>query len=240
VTARRGRRRARRLPRVAAAIVFALVGLGAMSGCTSHLTPGVAATINGDAISEQHVDSIVQAACAYNTATAGADRAPTPVSLANLRSTITGAVVQFEVIDRAASAMNLTVDQATIVANSSQNQIPAGLNATDKAALKGFFYDIGKSTAETQVIGAHLADPTVTDIKQVHGDNTKQAATYLASYVHKQDIRVNPAYGQWTGSQVVGGSGSLSDPVSTLAKAAETAASSSQANTADLPSTQVC
>ena len=149
-------------------------------------------------------------------------------------------MVQFDVIDRAATAMNLTVDQATILANSSQNQIPAGLNATDKAALKGFFYDIGKSTAETQVIGAHLADPSVTDIKQVHSDNSKQAATYLASYVHKQDIRVNPAYGEWTGSQVVGGSGSLSDPVSTLAKAAEYAASNSQANTSDLPSTQVC
>lgn len=234
------RRRGGRFSRTATSAVLAMLGLSALSGCSTHLSPGVAATVNDQAIQQDRIDSVVHAACAYTAATAGADRAPTPVSLANLRATITAALVQFAVIDRAASAMKLSVDQATIVENSSQNAIPPGLSKPDTGALKGFFYDIGKSTAQTQLIGAHLADPSVTTIKQVKTDNTQQASAYLAKYVTKQDVRVNPAYGRWDGSTVVGGSGSLSDPVSALAKASETAASNSQANTADLPKSQVC
>jgi hypothetical protein len=216
------------------------MGLSALSGCSTHLSPGVAATINGEAIQQDQVDSVVHAACAYTAATAGSDRAPTPISLANLRATITAALVQFAVIDRAATAMKLTVDQATIVENASQNSIPPGLSKADTTALKGFFDAIGKSTAQTQLIGAHLADPSVTSMSQVKNDNTQQASTYLSTYVGKQDVRINPAYGRWNGKTVVGGSGSLSDPVSASAKASQIAASDSQANTSALPSSQVC
>jgi hypothetical protein len=216
------------------------MALAALSGCSTNLSPGVAATIDGQAIQQDQVDSVVKAACAYTAASAGGDRAPTPVSLANLRATITAALVQFTVIDRAASAMKLTVDQATIAENASQNSIPPGLSKADTAALKGFFDAVGKSTAETQLIGAHLADPSITTFSQVNDDQTARASSYLAKYVTKQDVRVNPAYGRWNGKTVVGGSGSLSDPVSTAAKDSQIAASDSQANTADLPSSQVC
>jgi hypothetical protein len=132
------------------------------------------------------------------------------------------------------------VDQSTIAASAARNQIPPGLSSTDKAALKEFFYDVGKSSAQTQLIGAHLADPSVTTTAQVNSDQSKRASKYLTSYVAKQDVRVNPAYGEWNGKTVVGGSGSLSDPVSALAKASETAASDPQADTSDLPPSQVC
>jgi hypothetical protein len=239
VTASRGRRGGR-TSRAAVAVVLALLGLSALSGCSSHLTPGVAATIDGDSISQGRVDSIVKAACAYTAASASDSQAPPRVSLANLRSAITGALVQFAVIDRAASDMKVSVDQATIAQAASQNTIPPGLKPVDRDALKGFFYDLGKSTEQTQVIGAHLSDPTITSSRQVHGDTSKQANKYLATYATKQEVRVNPAYGTWNGKSVVGGSGSLSDPVSDLAKASETAASNSQANTSSLPSSQVC
>jgi hypothetical protein len=225
--------------RTAAAIAITLLGMVGLSGCSTHLSPGVAATINGDAISQDHVDSVVKAACAYTAASAG-NSAPKPVSLANLRSSITGALIQFAVIDRAATSMDLSVDQSTIASSAARNQIPPGLSSTDKAALKGFFYDVGKSSAQTQLIGAHLADPSVTTTAQVHSDQSKRASKYLTSYVAKQDVRVNPAYGEWNGKTVVGGSGSLSDPVSALAKASETAASDPQADASDLPPSQVC
>jgi hypothetical protein len=239
VTASRSRRRGHK-QRTAAVVVLALMGLSALSGCSTNLTPGVAATIDGQAIQQDQIDSVVHAACAYTAATAGSQRAPAPVSLANLRATITAALVQFTVIDRAAAAMKLTVDQAAIAQNASQNSIPPGLSKADTAALKGFFEAIGKSTAETQLIGAHLADPSITTSSQVQNDNTTQASTYLAKYVTKQDVRINPAYGRWNGKTVVGGSGSLSDPVSAAARDSQDAASNSQANTSDLPSSQVC
>jgi SurA-like protein len=239
VTASRGRRRGHK-QRAAAAVLLALMGLSALSGCSSNLTPGVAATINGQAIQQDQVDSVVQAACAYTAATAGNQQAPAPVSLANLRATITAALVQFAVIDRAAAAMKLTVDQAAIAQNASQNSIPSGLSKADTTALKSFFDAVGKSTAETQLIGAHLADPSITTLSQVKSDQTAQASSYLAKYVTKQDVRVNPAYGRWNGKTVVGGSGSLSDPVSAAAKDSQEAASNSQASTSDLPASQVC
>jgi predicted secreted acid phosphatase len=136
--------------------------------------------------------------------------------------------------------MKLTVDQATIAKNLPQTSLPSGLSKADTTALKGFFEAVGKSTAETQLIGAHLADPSITTSSQVQSDQTAQASSYLAKYVTKQDVRVNPAYGRWNGKTVVGGSGSLSDAVSAAAKDSQEAASSSQASTSDLPSSQVC
>jgi hypothetical protein len=238
VTARRGRRSSH--VRTVAAVVLALIGLGAVSGCSTNLSPGVAATIDGQSIQQSRVDSVVHAACSYTAATASGSQAPAPISLANLRATIMAALIQFAVIDRVASTMRLSVDQATINQNASQNSIPPGLSKSDSSALKGFFYQIGKSTAQTQLIGAHLVDPSVTTMSQVNNDDTKQATAYLTKYITKQDIRVNPAYGRWNGSTVIGGSGSLSEPVSTIAKDSQIAAASSQANTSDLPASQVC
>jgi SurA N-terminal domain len=239
VTASRGRRRGRKRW-TAAVVLLALTGLSALSGCSSNLTPGVAATINGQAIQQDEVDSVVSAACAYTAASAGSQSAAPRASLANLRATITAALVQFALIDRAAAAMKLTVDQAAIAQNASQNSIPSGLSKADTAALKSFFDAVGKSTAETQLIGAHLADPSITTSSQVQSDQTAQASSYLAKYVTKQEVRINPAYGRWNGKTVVGGSGSLSDPVSAAAKDSQEAATNSKANTSDLPASQVC
>jgi SurA-like N-terminal domain len=239
VTATTTRRRQSRWSRTAQGLLLAVLVALALSGCTTTMSPGVAASVDGKSISQKQVDSVVQAACAY-TAASSAGQTPTKVSLANLRAAITSALVQFAVIDKAATAMKLSVDQAAITQNASQNTIPPGLKPSDKLALQGFFYQVGKSTAQTQLIGAHLADPKVTTIQQVKSDNTKLASKYLSSYVGKQDVRVNPSYGRWNGSTVVGGSGSLSEPVSALAKVSQNAAASSQASTAELPSSQVC
>ena len=90
MTASRSRRRGHK-QRTAAVVVLALMGLSALSGCSTNLTPGVAATIDGQAIQQDQIDSVVHAACAYTAATAGSQRAPAQVSLANLRATITAA-----------------------------------------------------------------------------------------------------------------------------------------------------
>ncbi len=229
----------RRRPGVGVAAA-ALLSLTAVSGCGSHLTPGVAATINGDTISQDSVDSVVEAACAYTAASAQTGAAPQPpISLANLRSTITQSLIQFEVTDDAATQMGLSVSPAVIATGATQQPIPAGLDDTDADVIKGFFADFAKSSAQIQLIGAHLADPSITTYEQVTLDKSAQGKKYVTTYAADQDVTVNPAYGSWNGSAVAGGSGSLSDPVSDSAKASAAGAADG-ANTSSLPSSQVC
>ncbi|MBA2559326.1 MAG: SurA N-terminal domain-containing protein [Propionibacteriales bacterium] len=223
------------------ALLAVALGLSAVSGCGTRLTPGVAATINETTISQDRVDSVVQAACEYTAANAAAGgQAGAPVSLANLRSTITQALIQFAVTDEAATAMGLSVSEAAISAGAEQNTIPESLDDDADHTLKGFFEEFARSSAQGQLIGAHLSDPSITTFDEVTADKSAQASSYLKTFVAKQDITVNPAYGRWTGSAVVGGSGSLSDPVSDIAKASQAAASDPQASTSDLPASQVC
>lgn len=241
MTCRTDRGGVARRSRLAVGIAVCLLGLSAVSGCGTQFTPGVAASINGEPISQGHVDSVVQAACAYTAAsTAASGQTVAPRSLANLRSSITQALVQFSLTDRVASGMHLTVSQAAVDAAASQSQVPPGVSTTDTATLKGFFQDFAKSSVELKLIGAHLADPSVTTIAQVKQDMSAQANKYLTSYAARQDVTVNPAYGRWNGSAVIGGSGSLSDPVSPVAKAGQAAATNAQADTSALPASQVC
>lgn len=217
-----------------------LLSLTAVSGCGSHLSPGMAATINGDTISQDSVDSVVEAACAYTAASAQPGAAPQPpLSLANLRSTITQSLIQFAVTDDAATQLGLSVSQAAIATGAAQQPIPSGLDGTDADVIKGFFQDFAKSSAQIQLIGAHLADPSITTYEQVQLDKAAQGKKYVMAYAADQEVTVNPAYGNWTGSGVAGGSGSLSDPVSDSAKASAGGAADG-ANTSSLPSSQVC
>ncbi len=239
-TSRRAARSARR-PRLPASAAMALLLVGALSGCGTHLSPGAAATINGDAISQNHVDEVVLAACAYTAANAQAGGQPAgETSLANLRATITQALVQFDLADRAAAAMKLNVTAAEVSAAAAQNQLPSGLSDTDADVLRGFFQDFSRSSDQVKLIGAHLTDPSITTMQQVTTDKSAAATTYLETYASKQDVTVNPAYGVWTGSAVKGTSGSLSDPVSDVAVAGEAAASDPQADASALPASQVC
>jgi hypothetical protein len=216
-----------------------VLALTAVSGCSDSFNPGAAATVNGTAIPQSKVDSVVSAACAYTAAIANG-QAGQPTSLANLRLTITQAQIQFALTGEVSDEMGLTVSPAAVHAADTQNTVPSGLSHSDAAALTDFFYDYAKSATETQLINAHLGDPSITTSAQVTKPSTAAAAKYLAGYAAKQDITVNPAYGRWTGSGVVGGSGSLSDAVTSSAKDSLLAATSSQANTSDLLPTQVC
>jgi hypothetical protein len=220
-------------------VSVALLSVLSISACSTGFNPGAAATVNGTAVSQSDVDDVVSAACAYTAAVANGGTAQ-PTALANLRLSITQAMIQFTLTDEVTRAMGLNVSQAAVSAASAQSGVPSGLSSADATALKGFFTDYATSTAQTQLIGSHLADPSVMTSDQVKGDNTKLAGTYLTTYAAKQDITVNPAYGRWNGASVVGGGGSLSDAVSTSAKDSLVAATSAQANTSDLLPVQVC
>jgi hypothetical protein len=236
---RSGARRGKARLRGAGVVSAVLLGLVSVSACSTGFNPGAAATINGTTIPESQVDDVVSAACAY-TAAVSTGGAPQPTSLANLRLSITQAMIQFALTDEVTRAMGLSVSPAAVSAASAQSSVPSGLSSDDAAALKGFFTDYATSTAQTQLIGGHLADSSVTSSDQVKGDNSRLAGKYLTTFAAKQDITVNPAYGRWNGAAVVGGGGSLSDAVTTSAKDSLVAATNAQANTSDLLPVQVC
>ena len=69
--------------------------------------------------------------------------------------------------------------------------------------------------------------------------DAQDADAYVSDYFSASDVVINPAYGSWDGSNVTQGSGSLSDPVSSVARAALPKADGTT-DVATLPPSQVC
>lgn len=209
-----------------------------LTGCGADIHPGSAAVVNGEAISQNTVDDLVLAACDYSKAVRLEQGGAEPSqSMASLRSALAGALIQFRITDLAASELGVSVSEAKISEVTSGGTMPPGLDSESRELLDGYFYDAARAQLQQAAVGAHLADPEVTTADNVSPDNVTAATDYLNKYAARQDVSVDPSYGSWNGSELVSGSGSLSDPVSTT----PAAVAGAQADAvADLPPSQVC
>lgn len=218
-------------------VVLALAGL-LLAGCGIDIHPGAAAVVNGHVISQSQVDDLVLAACDYSRAVRAEQGGAEPTqSMGNLRTSLAGALIQFEITDEAASQLGLSVSEAKISELTSANPMPAGLSGESRDLLEGFFHDASRAQLQQAVLGAHLSDPKVTTADDVTPANVDAGMRYLDSFAAKQDVTVDPSYGSWDGSALVSSSGSLSDPVSTTPAARP---NPSPDAVADLPPSQVC
>ncbi len=194
--------------------------------------------VNGHAITAGRVDALVLAACDYSKAVRQEQGGAEPTqSVAQLRSAITQALIQFELTGEAADQLGLSVSDAKIASLTSASTMPAGLNTDSRTLLEEFFSDSAKAQLQQAVVGAHLADPKVTTADDVSQTDLGAATPYLDKFAAKQDVSVNPSFGSWDGTTLVSGSGSLSDPVSTTPVPA---GSTPAAAVGDLPPSQVC
>lgn len=86
-----------------------------LTGCGTGIRPGAAAVVNGHVISQDEVDELVLAACDYSKAVrleqGGAEPAQ---SMADLRSRLALALIQFEITNAAAAQLGLSVSEAKI------------------------------------------------------------------------------------------------------------------------------
>lgn len=229
--------RPRRLAARGRYLVTGALAMLLLAGCGTGIRPGAAAVVNGHVITQDEVDDLVLAACEYSKAVrleqGGAEPAQ---SMATLRSSLAEALIQFEITDAAAAQLGVSVSDAKIAQLSSGNPMPAGLSKTSRDLLEDFFYGASRAQLQQAVVGAHLRDPKITTADAVTPQDLQAATEYLDDFAKQQEVTVNPSYGSWDGSTLVDVSGSLSDPVSTSATAADPAADPVEG----LPPSQVC
>ncbi|MGH3471441.1 MAG: SurA N-terminal domain-containing protein [Nocardioidaceae bacterium] len=227
-------RRPRRLVAVASLCVLAL------AGCGTDLHPGDAVVVNGTAISQAQVDSLVTAVCNYQKVEREAQGASKPsTSVAFLRSRLASDLISFKLKDKAAQDLGLEVTPAEVARLAGQSTVPKGLDGQDAGLIRGYFEDVARSNLEQALIGAHLKNPKVTSAEKVTQADLNAATPYMTAFAKKQHVTVNPSYGRWDGSSNQAVSGSLSDPVSAAAKAQLSSASKLDAP-AGTPASQVC
>nr|MBA2446022.1 SurA N-terminal domain-containing protein [Nocardioidaceae bacterium] len=200
---------------------LALAALFGLSACGDNLQPGAAATVGDIRIPQDDVDDIVGAACEFTQIVREQGAGGEPQRLDELRSTITTALIQFEIVDEAARDQGVSASQAAVSKIEEQiakdSPIPDAVSADHAEALEGFFDRFAMSQAQQAAIGANIQDSKVTSISEVTQPDLQAGAEYLSEVTQKKDVVVNPAYGRWDGKAVVAGDGSLSDPVSDAA-----------------------
>ncbi len=231
----RSRPRRRTLTGVALAVTAVL----AVSGCTFH--PGNAAVVDGTNIAQTRVDNLVLAACGFFKANRIANGGASPAtSTAYLRHLFTQDLISYDISQRAADALRLTVSPAAVAKVTSSQTLPAGMSSADKKLLSDFFDSSAKAQLQQAVIGAHLKDPSVTTADNVSPNDIKAAQKYLTAYTERQHVVVNPAYGSWSGDTLEDTEGSLSVPQSEVANSWLRLRKANANSVTGLPPSQVC
>lgn len=194
--------------------------------------------VDGTAITANHIDDLVLAACDYSKQARLSQGGAVPTqSMANLRANLTKALISFAITDRAASKLGVSVSAARVAQVAGTSSMPAGVSAQTKSLLMQFFYASAKAQLQQAVIGAHLRDPSITTADSVTQNDVSAAAPYLLKFASQQDVSVDPSFGKWDGTRLIDTSGSLSYPVS----ATPTPATGISAGAVkDLPPSQVC
>ncbi len=232
--------------------VVACAAMLGLSGCGNDLQPGAAATVNDVRISQNQVDEIVGAACEFTQASRRQQGGGAPQRLDDLRSTITTALIQFEIVDDVANERDVSASPGAVSQVEDQftqaSPIPDEVSEDNAATLEAFFADFAMSQAQQAAIGANVNSPEVTSISTVTPEDLEASAALLSEFTQEQDVVVNPAYGTWDGKAVVAANGSLSDPVSDAALGGGGAESTdpaapadpAAADSADVPAVQLC
>lgn len=197
------------------------LGIGAASlsltGCSTNLHPGNAAVVDGTSIGQGDVDSIIDAACSYTEEFRKQNAQVQQLDRAEYRGIFLTGLIQAQITEQAADDQGLSVSNAQVEEATVQSvtSIPDSMSDQDRAALTTYFDDQARIQILQTVIGRHADDASVTDGSQVSSKEIAADKPFMKVYFEKADVDVNPRYGQWNGSTLDAGSGSLSQLVST-------------------------
>lgn len=195
------------------------VGIGAaalsLTGCSTDLHPGTAAIVNGTSITQSQIDDVTSAVCAYVVEVGKQGGQPQDYGIADLKSSLTSTIVQFEITRQVAKDQGLSVSPAQIDAVAAQFGLPQGLSSEDEKEVQDYFDEAAEATLLQAVIGAHAKDKQVTDAEDLTQDQINAEKPFMDRYYESADVEVNPAYGTWNGKRIKPGTGSLSEPVRT-------------------------
>ncbi len=216
-----------------AAVVAALAAL-TLSSCGQN-KPGVAADVDGAEITDAKVDDFATVLCALG-GLPSETASGTPTKDARFRSLqillgnqLAEDVADLDNVDRA--AVNAAVEQL----NSTRDSVPESVVDTfdqvveEYATTQNAIIALGRASLEKSGTTGDIAD----DAAYAEGDRLR------TEYAAKADISIDPRFGTMVDGVLTAGEGSLSVPVSPLAKEAAAATPSAEL-VAGLPASQKC
>ncbi len=215
-------------------VVLALVAGLALTGC-GDVSPGAAATVDGTTISLDTVDEIAQSVCTAEVTFSGLNQQewqPTPTS--GYRDNVLSLLVNEQLALEAADDLDLDVPPSTYEPGDNP-QLSDLLDAMPAGELEPFQHYLetyGRVQALYIAIGAETGSSGGDD-QAAAGDGQK----YVADFAEDRDIDLDPRFGDFTGGQVVGGSGSLSVAVD---DSADGTSPQEQPDVSGLPDSQIC
>ncbi len=203
------RRGTRSIAAVATCVAVSIAGL-ALAGC-GEVNPGAAATVDGESIPLDEVDTTARAFCAAELVIQ--EQAGDPLfaeTTAAYRNEVLGTLINLELADQLRAELGVDVPPASYGTDLSQfDDLFAELSAEDETALRDYVADFNRLQAITQAIALEQDDSQTLQDPQTAIDDG-----YLVELANT-DIELDPRFGELDGGLVVGGSGSLSVPATT-------------------------
>ncbi len=189
----------------------AVAGL-VLAGCGG-ITPGAAATVDGEAIPLSRVDEMARAFCAADLAAARLqDQPPQAQGTADYRNRVLATLVNARVAQEAVDDLGVDVPDSAAQGDLSQfDDLFAELSEDEATALRDYIEVFGVLDASTQAIGREEGGPKAADSPEAAA---AAGQDFLREQAKKSDIELDPRFGDFTDGQVVAGSGSLSVPAS--------------------------
>lgn len=223
----------RRAGHVAAGAVAVLAAL-TLSGC-GEVSPGAAATVDGEAIPLGRVDAMAQAFCAAEIVVQ--ERGGNPPmfeTTAGYRIEVLTTLVNVELAEDVVAELGIEVPPSAYQTDLGQlgEQFPE-LSAADVTALRDYIDELTRLLGYTTAIGREQQDATVSRDPAGAIDDG-----YLVDLAEGADIELDPRFGELRNGRVAGGSGSLSVPADEGGSGTEAAGSESSAGA--VPASQTC
>lgn len=206
----------------------------ALTAC-GDVSPGAAATVEGTKIPRETVDEMAQAVCTAEVTYAGlVDQPVQPTPTAIYRELSLSLLINEQLALDVADRLDIDLP-------------PSSYEAGQDAGLEGLFEALPSSALEPfqdyvdsynrlqalyTAIGAEAGEASSDAPPEV----TEAGRVYVAQYAKKQDIDVDPRFGEFTDGRVAGGSGSLSVPV----EAAASVGPDEPPDVSGLPDSQIC
>lgn len=229
-TSRTGRRAVLAAPRRTA--VLAAFAALALTGCEQN-PPGVAAVVGDQEITDEQVDDLATALCTLNADSPQAESGVSPMKL--WRTQALQFLLQDRVVFDLAGGEDLA-DPERVKAFVEQNEAPLNLlPESEQAAFRSIVEEVGKAQSTLTELGRQsLEDQGETDVDDQAA--LQEGQRLLDEHAPEAEVVVDPRYGAMVEGQLTAGTGSLSVPVSELAKQGDAATPSADG----LPASQIC
>lgn len=230
---RRPRNRLARLARIAAVCLSAAV----VTGCAAN-DPGAAFTVGDRSVSRDTVNTVVRAQCNL-LAAAGQQQQPQQEPRSKLTWTIVDAMYQSTLENAYGDTFAVAYDGTQLRQARTQLATEASsLAKTQSDALTTAIVNVVRGQLIAQSVGKAALDKQGTT-----GVTAQQAGTagvkIIGSWADKQDVSINPRYNVGLADKPGAGDGSISEPVTSYAKASASG-STSAGFLSQLPPGQLC